>query len=173
MDWAYHEFGTPTALSEIDPEMYEEERAKMAARIHNAGTEIVLAMRQEAVETMGNLVERLTDAPDGKKKSFHKSTVKNLTDFINYFDVRNDICGDDQLKALISQVKNVIQGEKPNTFVTAEELRTNDGLRSSIRDKLSDFQSKIDSLITNKASRKITFSATEIAAANTDTNVVS
>lgn len=150
MRWNFLKFGTPEELEEIDPEIAREEQEKLVARMQEAGQELIYMMRAEALKKISHLVDRLTDKDDGKKKSFKKSSVENLEEFLEFFEVRN-ITGDDSLSKLIKRAREAMGG------VDAETLRSNDALREAVRTKLSSVNESINKLIETTPRRSISF----------------
>jgi hypothetical protein len=163
VEWQFIQFGAADALRDIDPDLFEEEREKIRAEMRNAGAELVGLMRNQAAELIGKLVDKLTaPADEGKKKVLRSSTVQNLTEFLDFFDVKNSIVNDKQLADLVKQAKEAMTfGAAGGAYVNPEDLRTNDALRDSVREKLALVSAQLDGMLEEKSDRQIIFAEDE------------
>jgi len=150
LEWQYVTFTTPGKLREISAAFFEAERDKMAAKVAEATNEIQQLLRATMQELVTHMVERLEPGADGKKKTFHKTTVENLAEFLRTFDARN-ITDDQQLKGLVDQAVSLLEG------LDADKLRSNESLRAGVQSSLSDIKATLDTLVVEGANRCITF----------------
>lgn len=151
MEWNFIQFGTPTDLNEIDPEIFEEERAKYAETWRNASEELIQLMRHEAKALIGNLANRLTNPGEGKRRpTLRDAAVSNVQEFLEFFDVRN-INDDSELAALIARARTAMTGVDPDS------LRNSDDLRSQVHAELAAVAAELDKIVVEKPRRQITF----------------
>src|SRR6266571_6395697 len=120
--WQYVSFGVPEQLKGISREVWEQEREKAAVRMAEASTEIQVVLRETMAKLVQHMADRLKEGPDGKPLRFKETTVSNLIDFLTNFEFRN-VTDDSELQALVTSVRNLLQG------VHADDLRTTGALR--------------------------------------------
>ncbi|WP_152054383.1 hypothetical protein [Tautonia marina] len=149
VSWDFPSVEPPDYLRELNPALYEAERARVAARFDEA-----VQMAESAfLEEFGRLVSHLTEriggvGADGKPKVFRDSAVGNLGDFFERFRSLN-ISSNDQLDELVAQAQKAVRG------VGAQELRDNGDLRQKVASELSMVQSALDGLMVDKPRRRI------------------
>lgn len=149
-DWQYVTFSTPGKLKEISAAFFEQEQQKMVAKVAEATGEVRQVLRAAMQEMVSHMVERLTPGEDGKTKTFHKTSVENLMEFMRTFDARN-ITDDAQLKALVDQAGALLEGINPKA------LRDNDSLRAGVQSSLAEIKTALDTMIVEGGNRLISF----------------
>lgn len=150
MSWNFLKFGTPDELNEIDPEIAREEQNKLIAQMREAGEELKVMLRAEALKKISHLVDRLTDTEDGKKKILRSSAIANVEEFLEFFDLRN-INSDDELNSLIKTAREAMTG------VDRKALTSNDAVRDAVKKQLSDVTAKLDAMVVSANTRAISF----------------
>mgnify|MGYP001570700517 CR=1 FL=1 len=110
--------------------------------------EIKTALRGGFAELLDHATQRLSVSQNGKKVIFRDSLITNMTEFFKYFNDRN-IIGDGELGRLVERARGILSGIKP------EELRRDDVLRDSIRDKLVEIRQVMDKELMLKPTRRI------------------
>ena len=113
-------------------------------------------MRGMFADLVGHMVERLTPSPDGKKKIFKDSMIGNFKEFIGSFADRN-ICGDEELAALVQQAQNILAG-KP-----VDALRKDEAVRQSVLDGMAAMKANLDKMVGDKPARAISIDDAEDA----------
>ena len=137
----------PDYLMQLSPQVYEQERARVAARFEEAVRLAEQAFLEEFARLVAHLAERLTDE-GGDGKVFRDSAVGNLSEFFSKFrelNVRNN----PQLDALVEQAQRAVRG------VGAQELRDSGALRREVAGQLSRVQSSLDALLVERPRRRI------------------
>ena len=81
VSWRFISFGVPEKLREIAPELWDEERNKVAQLMTEAASEAQQVMRAAMAELVQHLADRLQTANDGKPVRLHKSAVSKLLNF--------------------------------------------------------------------------------------------
>lgn len=138
MTWRYLSFSVPEVLREKG--FYEEEAEKSAGAYADALTSITAHNRAAFREHLARMSERLEGAREnGKPKIFRDSMVTNFRDFLARFPCRN-LSGDNSLASLVAEADDLL------TDVSAEELRTDEGLRENVRAGMNDIMARLDAL---------------------------
>lgn len=146
--WQYVEFGTSSSLKEISKSMFEREQAKMQEQWTEAFGAAKQVLRAAMAEMVDHMVDRLSPSPDGKKKVFHKSMLAKFNDFLETFQSRN-LTDDSDLQALVSRAKELTKG------VTADTLRSNEGLKSSVQGGFAEIKKQLDGMLVDAPRRRI------------------
>lgn len=125
--WRFIILDVPNGKSGIlSPEIYEREKEKFIQTMEEARTLAIESLREEFSSMVDRITERFSESADGKTKVFKSATVKNFYEFFETFKERN-IFRDDQLAQLVEKAQAVLGG------ISAESIRTNEGLKESIR----------------------------------------
>jgi hypothetical protein len=139
----------PDYLVQLSPGLYEQERARVAARFEEAVRLAEQAFLDEFARLVAHLSERITGTgDDGGDKVFRDSAVGNLVEFFERFRSLN-VRSSAQLDALVEQAQRAVRG------VGAQDLRDSDGLRREVAGQLSRVQSSLDSLLVERPRRRI------------------
>jgi len=148
MDWEFPSIEPPDYLMQLNPELYEQECQRVAARFDDAVQLAEQAFVDELSKLVSHLTERLTGQIDGKPKVFRDSAIENLSGFFERFRQLN-VRSNDQLDELVNQAQQVVQGVEP------QQLRDNQTLRQHVATQLSDVQSVLDDLLVDRPRRNI------------------
>ena len=148
IEWDYPSVEAPTYLRQLNPELYEQECARIAARFDEAVRLTEAAFIDEFTQLVGHLTERLAGQNDGQPKVFRDSAVGNLDQFFERFRHLN-IRSNDQLDELVEQAQHIVQGRSP------QQLRDNNALRQSVATQLTEVQNALDELLVDRPRRNI------------------
>jgi hypothetical protein len=148
--WQYVSFGVPEQLRGISRQVWEQEREKAAVRMAEASTEIQVVLRETMAKLVQHMADRLKEGPDGKPLRFKETTVENLVEFLMNFEFRN-VTDDNELQALVSQARDLMQG------VTADDLRTTGDLRTKLQQGMTGIAAQLDTLLIRTGGRKFRF----------------
>lgn len=146
--WEFPSVEPPAYLLELSPALYEQEKARVAARFEQAVTLAEQAFLEEFGKLVAHLAERLSGESDGTRKVFRDSAVTNLLEFFGRFRDLN-VRSNGQLDELVEQARRVVRGVEP------QELRDNGVLRQAIATQLSQVQSALDGMMTDLPRRRI------------------
>ncbi len=113
---SFPEIQPDSRLMELNPKLYAEQQAIIAAKFSDAVAVAEAAAAQELQKLLSNLIERLKPGPEGEKKILKGSTVANIGDFIELFKCKT-ISSNAGLEALMSKVEQMAGG------LSAEDLR--------------------------------------------------
>jgi hypothetical protein len=148
VEWFWVNFqvanGLPAELAKL-------EQDKLEKRLTDAGDEIIMALRASFADLITHANEKLTPSGPGEKpKVFRDSLVGNITDFIGTFNQR-DILGDIELMQLVNRAGDVLRG------VTPQKLRDLPNIREQVRGQFTEIKAKLDTMLTERPSRKFDF----------------
>ena len=133
---------------QLHPEIYEQERARVAQRFEQAIELAEQAFLGEFARLVSHLTERLTDSGDGNRKVFRDSVMVNLVEFFERFKQLN-VRSNPDLDHLVERAQRVVQG------LDAQVLRDDAGLRKSIAEQLSQVQNAMDGMLVDQPRRRI------------------
>jgi hypothetical protein len=146
----------PEYLRELSPALYEQERARVAARFDEAIRMAEEAFLGELGKLLSHLTERLSGSEDGKPKIFRDSAVENLTEFFDRFRQLN-VRSSEQLDQLVDQAQAIVRGVQPQT------LRDSADLRLDVATQLAGVQAVLDGLLVDRPRRNILRRRSEVA----------
>lgn len=147
IDWSYPVVGVPEHLKHVSPALY----AAQCKRVEQQFSAAIALFEQQMAAELGKMVahicERLTGTDeDGNKKGFHKSSVENIKGFFERFKTLST-GSNAELEAVVAQAQAAVEG------LDVKDLKTNDGLRDSVKSQLSAVQEALDSMLVDKPSR--------------------
>jgi hypothetical protein len=148
VEWDFPNQEPPDYLCQLNPAIYEQERARVAARFEEAVQLTEQAFIGEFAKLIEHLTERLDSTEGGERKIFRDSAITNLTEFFNRFKQLN-VRSNRDLDALVEQAQRVVQGTE------AQALRDNDSLRQHVSTQLARVQSQLDGMLVDRPRRRI------------------
>ena len=152
VDWDFPSITPPDYLLQLNPALYEQERARMTARFEEAVRLAESAFTEEFAKLVAHLTERLQAAPGEEPKVFRDSAIENLTEFFARFKSLN-VRSNAQLDELVATAQKAVRGVQP------QALRDNQTLRQQIAGQLTAVGATLDSLLVNRPRRSILRSA--------------
>lgn len=148
VSWDFPSVEPPDYLMRLNPELYEEERRRMASRFDEAVKLAEEAFTAEFAKLVSHLTERLTASVDGEKKIFRDSAIQNLRDFFDRFRSLN-VHSSADLDRLVETAQQVVAGVEP------QAVRESSGLRQQITSQLAAVQASLDQMLVDQPRRKI------------------
>lgn len=148
VSWDFPSVEPPDYLRDLNPALYEAERARVASRFDEAVQMAETAFQEEFARLVAHLTERIAGGPDGERKVFRDSAIGNLTEFFERFRTLN-VGSNAQLDDLVAQAQQAVRG------VVAKDLRGNGELRQQVVTSLSRVQAALDGMLVNRPRRKI------------------
>ena len=147
--WDFPSLEPPGYLVALSPAVYEQERARVAARFEEAVALAERAFADEFARLVEHLAERLSGAgEDGSPKVFRDSAVGNLREFFDRFKELN-VRSDPDLDALVERARRVVRG------ASAQDLRDEGPLRERVAAGLSRVRESLDSLLVDRPRRRV------------------
>ena len=139
----------PDYLVAMNPQVYEEEQARVVARFEDAVRLAEQAFLAEFARLVEHLTERLEGSNDGgTTKVFRDSAVGNLVEFFARFRDLN-VSSNRELDALVEQAQRAVQG------VGAQDLRDSTALRARVSAQLARVETALDALLIDRPRRRI------------------
>jgi ElaB/YqjD/DUF883 family membrane-anchored ribosome-binding protein len=148
VEWDFSSVEPPEYLLQLNREIYEQEKERVAQRFQQAVELAEQAFLSEFAKLIGHLTERLRDSEDGTKKVFRDSAITNLVEFFDRFRQLN-VRSNQDLDALVDRAQQVVRG------VGAQDLRSNGELRQRIADHLAQVQKAMEPMVTDLPRRRI------------------
>jgi hypothetical protein len=145
IDWEFPSVEPPDYLLQLSPDLYEQERARVAGRFEEAVQLAEQAFIGELARLVAHLSERLTGA---EHKVFRDSAINNLVEFFDRFKQLN-VRSSQQLDDLVEQAQRVVQGVEP------QQLRDRADLRQHVATQLTQVQSALDGMMVDRPRRRI------------------
>jgi len=146
--WEYPPVEPPNYLMTFNPELYQQEQQRVQHRFETAVVMAENAFAEQLQDMISHLIERLTDEPDGTKKTFKVSAIENFKEFYENFQDMN-VRSNAQLERLIRQANELVSG------IDVKDLRKNTNLRQNLTQQMGEVKTALDSLITNAPRRRV------------------
>jgi hypothetical protein len=147
--WDFPSIEPPHFLVALSPQVYEQERARVAARFEEAVRLAEQAFLEEFARLVEHLTERLTGAnDDGSPKVFRNSAVGNLVEFFSRFSELN-VRSNAQLDELVERAQRAVRGVAP------QDLRDSQPIRQRVADSLGQVRVSLDALLVDRPRRRI------------------
>jgi hypothetical protein len=135
---------------QLNPEIYERERSRVAARFEEAVELAEQAFLSEFAKLVSHLTERLGSEENGDRKIFRDTVVTNLVEFFDRFRQLN-VRSNTELDDLVARAQRVVRG------VEAQQLRDDASLRQQIATQLSTVQASLDQMMVNQPRRRLVY----------------
>lgn len=153
LQWEFPSVEPPSYLLQLNPAVYEQEKARVAARFEEAVKLAEEAFTSEFAKLVSHLIERLgsdTGGGDvgGEKKVFRDSAVTNLQEFFQRFKSLN-VRSNDELDDLVETARQAISAVRP------QELRDSADLRQQVSSQLATVRSVLDGMLVDRPRRRI------------------
>lgn len=146
--WEYPPVDPPNYLMTFNPELYQQEQQRVQHRFETAVVMAENAFAEQLQDMISHLIERLTDEPDGTKKTFKASAIENFKEFYDNFRSMN-VRSNAQLDNLIQRATDIVSG------VDVKDLRKNTNLRQNLTHQMGEVKTALDNLITNAPRRRV------------------
>lgn len=146
--WSYPSVTPPDYLRELNPALYEQQQALVAARFEEAMATAQAALAGELQDLIGHLVERLTPGADGKRKSLNDKALTGLREFVDRFQ-QVAVHTSPELDALIKQAEQIAKG------VDVAALKASPEGQQHLFTDLSQVKSVLDKMLIDAPTRKI------------------
>ncbi len=147
LSWDHPNVEAPDYLRQLNPAIYEQERARVVSRFEEAVQMAEQAFIGEFAKLVEHLTERLSNG-DSEQKVFRNSAITNLREFFERFRQLN-VSSSADLDSLVERAQHIVSG------VEAQSLRDNNGLRQQIATQLSSVQSVLDGMMVDRPRRRI------------------
>lgn len=149
--WRYITIG-PSVSRVLPPSIYKEEVKKFQELMEQARSEAITALREEFVDLVSNIADKLQNHDDGRPRRLHDAAVENLKQFLDNFSSRN-IFEDAQLSELVEQCRGII------TNTNAKAIRGNTQVRQELHQQMEKLLTGIDASLEDLPRRRLRFAA--------------
>lgn len=146
--WDFPSVTPPAYLRTVSPIVYEQECQRVQEKFAEAVELAEQTFAEELSQLVSHLAERLTGSIDGKPKVFRDTAVTNLTEFFDRFQHLN-IGSNEDLDQLVENARQVVSGVNP------QDLRDRTSLRDRVARSLTQVESSLDELMTDRPRRNI------------------
>lgn len=156
VSWEFPNVQAPEYLRQLNPRLYEQEQARIAARFDEAVAMAEQAFVVEFQKFVAHLTERLTPGADGRPKEFKESTVTNLTEFFERFrhlSVRSNA----ELDSLVERAQSLVRGVRPDDLMPEGGVTTamQDVLRRHVAQNMASISDSLQGMIVAKPRRRV------------------
>lgn len=149
--WRYITIG-PSVSRVLPPSIYKEEVKKFRELMEQARSEAITALREEFVDLVTNIADKLQNHDDGRPRRLRDAAVENLKQFLDNFSSRN-IFEDAQLSELVEQCRGII------TNTNANAIRGNTQVREEVHLQMEKILAGIDASLEDLPRRRLRFAA--------------
>ena len=149
--WRYITIG-PSVSRVLPPSIYKEEVKKFQELMEQARSEAITALREEFVDLVTNIADKLQNHDDGRPRRLRDAAVENLKQFLDNFSSRN-IFEDAQLAELVEQCREII------TNTNANAIRGNTQVREKVHLQMEKILAGIDASLEDLPRRRLRFAA--------------
>jgi hypothetical protein len=148
LEWSVVPLEPPQYLVALNPEVFQQEQARVRERFENAVELAEQAFATELQRLTAHLAERLTGLQDGQPKVFRDSAVENLRQFFERFR-RLNIRSSPELDMLVEEAQQVITGIEP------QQLRDSVRLRQMVARDFEQIQASVGEMLVDRPRRNI------------------
>lgn len=149
--WRYITIG-PSVSRVLPPSIYKEEVKKFQELMEQARSEAITALREEFVDLVTNIADKLQNHDDGRPRRLRDAAVENLKQFLDNFSNRN-IFEDEQLSELVEQCRGII------TNTNANAIRGNTQVKEEVHLQMEKILAGIDASLEDLPRRRLRFAA--------------
>lgn len=146
--WGFPSIDPPNYLKELNPKLYEQEQAKVAAKFEEAMATAQQVLAAEMQELIGHLVDKLTPGEDGKKKTLNDKALKGLSEFVERFR-QCGVHSSPELDDMIKQVEQITRG------VNLKEIKAEPAAQQKLFSDVSNLKTTLDQMLVDAPDRKI------------------
>ena len=155
--WEFPSLAPPEWLLTRNPELYQQQAARIAARFDEAARMAEDAFLAELTGLVQTLQDKLAGKADGVAKRLHDTNVSDLREFFEKFR-RLNIHSSEALDAIVTQAEKALtcNGLFDLGGVSADQLRESPALRQAVATRLSAVGAQLDGLMVDRPRRVIT-----------------
>lgn len=148
LDVSYPTIDPPAYLMALNPEVYQQEQARVRERFESAVELAEQAFAAELQRLVSHLAERLSGLHDGQPEMFRDSAVENLREFFERFRQLN-IQSNPVLDTLVEQAQQTIAG------IERQQLRDSVRLRQMVANDFEQIQAAVGEMLVDRPRRNI------------------
>lgn len=148
ISWSYPSVDPPNFLKQLNPKLYEQEQARVAARFQEAMAAAEQTLAAEMQQIVTHLVDRLSTGETGSRKRLSEKAMSGLAEFverINSFSVHTS----PELDALVKQVEQISKG------VDVKQINANVDAQQHLFNTMTTLKEQLDGMLVDAPDRKI------------------
>ena len=150
LEYEYVTLSTPSSLKRVSAAFFQREEARLRERLKSAETDIVTDFRDQFGGMLDGMISMLDGGEtDGKTQRFAGARIKRLETFMAKFLDEDNVCGDDELAAMMGRASGLLAGVDP------KELKKDDTWRKSMSSTFGEIASKLSELTKPRGRRLI------------------
>lgn len=147
-DWELCNGDPPEYLKVLNPELYEIQKQRIAAKFEEALALTEQGMAEELGELVQGLADKMVSSEDGKPKRISDKAVGGFLQFFERFKEFN-VGSNAELDRLVEQAKSLVLGVTPN------ELRKNLDKRAVLKEGLDQIREQLSAVLVDRPRRAI------------------
>jgi len=144
--WNYFSMNTPQVLQAVSAKLFVRKQAKATEEWNAMLEEIRDGLRLTFKGLVDALVDKLTPESDGTRKKL--VGVDRLLEFLDTFS-KNDVANDEGLRALVEEVRGLLNGQD------IARLRKDQDLRELIQERMQSVKVVLDTLVEEAPTRQV------------------
>ena len=149
--WDFPSLTPPDYLKQLNPDLYEREAQKVAAKFSEAVDIAEQMFATELQDLVTRLTERLSPEPGtGKFKIVKNCLVDGMNEFFVRFKTLN-IGSNEKLTELVEAAEMLFNGVDPETLRKSQEMKT------TVHTGLSELKEKLDEMLVDAPERAFDF----------------
>ncbi len=148
LEVSYPTLDPPSYLMALNPDVYQQEQARVRERFEGAVELAEQAFATELQRLVSHFAERRTGFHVGQPKVFRDSAVENLCEFFERFRQLN-IRSNPELDALVEHAQQVVTGIEP------QQLRDSVRLRQMVANDFEQIQASVGGMLVDRPRRNI------------------
>jgi hypothetical protein len=148
IEWSFPSVDPPNFLKQLNPKLYEQEQARVAARFQEAMAAAEQALAAEMQQLVSHLVDRLGRNESGTPKKLNEKAMNGLAEFverINSFSVHTS----PELDALVKQIEQISKG------VDVQQINANGAAQQHLFNTMTTLKEQLDSMLVDQPDRRI------------------
>lgn len=146
ISWRWLSLSTPSKLKQISKAFFEREAKKAEEGMKSIVENAQMMLLKELAEISSHIVDRLTPDDKGKRKTFQKTIVSNVIEYLDTLKFRK-LTDNEAVDAQIGKMRALLSG------VTPESLKENDKLRADVADGFKKVSKALDKALVDQPRR--------------------
>lgn len=148
VEWDFPSVEPPDYLRELNPAVYAQESARVAARFDEAVRLAEEAFTEELAKMVAHLTDCLSNDEEGKPKVFRDSAFENIHEFVARFR-RLNVGSSSQLDAAVDAAENALKGTNPRL------IRNHAYYRQPLAAAMSAVSAQLEGMIVARPRRRV------------------
>lgn len=148
LEWSYPSVDPPNYLKQLNPRLYEQEQARVAARFEEAMATAQQTLAAELQGLLAHLVDRLAPSESGRRRSLSPKAIEGLNDFVQRFQ-QLGIQTSGELDSMVRSIQEIARG------VDVAALKQHPEQQAQLFTDVTAAKEAIDQMLIDAPDRKI------------------